>query len=159
MITVEFSPAELEKIERERYYSDHAKVRRMMNALWLKSQGLSHGEICQLANVSSTTLTSYLKRYKELGLEQLLEPVYHIPISQLEEHTEEIKAYFEKHPVCTMKEASHKIEELTGIKRSSERVRIFLSKLGLRYRKTGMIPAKANPEKQEEFKKHTLPTA
>jgi transposase len=94
-----------------------------------------------------------------LGLERLLEPVYHIPISKLDEHTEEIKAYFEKHPVSTMKEASHKIEELTGIKRSSERVRIFLSKLGLRYRKTGMIPAKANPEKQEEFKKNTLPTS
>lgn len=156
MILVEFSQSELVVIDRERYYNAHPKIRRMMHALWLKSLKLSHAEICKLASISSTTLTSYLKRFNELGLNRLLEPVYHIPKSELEEHSEEIKSYFEKNPVSTMKEASHKIEELTGIKRSSQRVRIFLRGLGLRFRKIGMIPAKANPEKQEEFKKKPL---
>jgi hypothetical protein len=56
-----------------------------MHVLWLKSQNLSHGEICQLA--STTTLTNYLKRFNELGLEHLLEPVYHIPLSEIEKYT------------------------------------------------------------------------
>ena len=153
MIKVVFSPAELEQIDRERYYNTHVKIRRIMHVLWLKSQNLSHGEICQLASISTTTLTNYLKRFNKLGLEHLLEPVYHIPLSELEEYTQEIKAYFEKRPVATMKEAAYKIEELTGIKRSSQRVRVFLSKLGLRYTKTGMIPSKADPQKQEEYRK------
>lgn len=156
MINIGFSPAELEQIDRERYYNPHVKIRRIMHVLWLKSQNLSHGEICQLASISTTTLTNYLKRFNELGLERLLEPVYHIPLSELEKYTQEIKAYFEKRPVATMKEAAYKIEELTGIKRSSQRVRVFLSKLGLRYRKTGMIPSKADPEKQEQYKKEKL---
>lgn len=54
-----------------------------------------------------------------------------------------------------MKEAAQKIEELTGIERSTQRVRIFLKGLGLKYRKVGMVPAKADPEVQDEFKKNT----
>jgi len=153
LITVTFSAEELERIDRERYYNEHAKVRRLMHALWLKSKGLSHKEIGELGSISSTTVTNYLKRFNALGLERLLEPVFHIPKSELESHSEDIKAYFEKHPVSTMKEAAHRIEEMTGIKRSSQRVRIFLKKMGMKYRKTGMVPAKANPIKQEDFKK------
>lgn len=154
MIIVTFTPEELERIDHERYYHDHAKVRRMMNALWLKSKGLSNQAIGDLASISSTTMTTYLKRFNELGLDRLLEPVFHIPKSELEAHSEVIKSYFEQNPASTMKEAAHKIEQITGIRRSSERVRIFLKQLGMRYRKTGMIPAKADPEKQAEFKKN-----
>lgn len=53
-----------------------------------------------------------------------------------------------------MKEAAYRIEEMTGIKRSSQRARIFLKKLGMKYRKTGTIPAKADPIEQEDFKKN-----
>ena len=53
-----------------------------------------------------------------------------------------------------MKEAAYRIEEMTGIKRSSQRVRIFLKNMGMRYRRTGMVPAKADPIKQEDFKKN-----
>ena len=44
-----------------------------------------------------------------------------------------------------------KIEELTGIRRSENRVREFLASAGLKRRKTGMIPAKADSDKQEPF--------
>ncbi len=49
-----------------------------------------------------------------------------------------------------------KIEELTGLRRSENRVREFLNVIGMRCRKIGMIPAKADPEKQEAFKKNEL---
>ena len=86
MITVTFSTEELERINRERYHNEHAKVRRLMHALWLKSKGLSHKAIGELASISSTTVTNYLKRFNELGLDRLLEPVFHIPKSELELH-------------------------------------------------------------------------
>lgn len=154
MIKVNFSSDEVARMDVERYQNPHTKIRRMMHALYLKSHGLSHRSICELCSISSTTLTNYLKRFNSSGLDNLLEPVYHIPKSELENHTEIIKSYFEKNPVSTMKEAAKIIEDLTGIKRSSERVRIFLKKLGMRYRKNGMIPAKADPDKQEKFKKN-----
>jgi transposase len=153
LISVTFSSESTQRIERERYYNPHPGIRRMMNALWLKSCGLSHGDICRLAGISSTTLTNYLKRYNETSLDDLLEPAYHIPKSELEQHRDTLKEYFEAHPPRAMKEAAHKIEELTGIERSTQRVRVFLKGLGLSYRKVGMVPSKADPEIQEEFKK------
>ena len=48
------------------------------------------------------------------------------------------------------------IEEITGIKRSEPQVRQFLKSMGMECRKVGMIPAKADVEKQEKFKKEQL---
>lgn len=44
-----------------------------------------------------------------------------------------------------------KIEEITGIKKKRESVRVFLKKNGFEPRKVGTIPAKADVEKQEKF--------
>lgn len=48
------------------------------------------------------------------------------------------------------------IEKLTGVKRSPERVRIFLRKIGLKLRKVRVIPAKVDVEIQKEFKNKEL---
>lgn len=74
----------------------------------------------------------------------------------MEEHILTIEAYFREHPPATIKEAMSKIEELTGIKRHETQVRKFLNSIGLSRRKIGMIPAKADNEKQEAFKKEEL---
>jgi transposase len=50
-------------------------------------------------------------------------------------------------------EAAAKIAELTGIVRKPTQVRQFLQALGMKLRKVGMIPAKADVEAQEAFKK------
>lgn len=64
--------------------------------------------------------------------------------------------YFEKHPPASIKEAMAKIEDLTSIKRSETQIRNFLKKIGLKYRKVGMLPSKADADKQEKFKKEQL---
>jgi transposase len=50
-------------------------------------------------------------------------------------------------------QAAHTIAELTGIKRSREQVRKFLHRIGMSCGRVGVIPAKADPVVQEEFKK------
>ena len=47
------------------------------------------------------------------------------------------------------------IEKLTGLNRSEKQVMKFLKKIGLRHRKVGTIPSKANVDEQENFKKNT----
>jgi len=59
-------------------------------------------------------------------------------------------------PPPTLKEATHRIEKLTGIKRSTTQVKKFLIKIGIKRRKVGQIPGKADPEIQEEYKKKIL---
>jgi transposase len=122
-----------------------------MEALWLKSQKMSHKEICRLTGISPSTLRRYIKAYQQGGIDALKELIFYQPQSELMHHKATIEAYVREHPPASVKEAMAKIEELTGIKRSENRVREFLKSIGLSPRKVGMIPAKADPEEQESF--------
>ena len=51
------------------------------------------------------------------------------------------------------------IEDLTGIRRGLSQVRHFLKSIGLRRLKVGFVPAKADVEEQERFKKRRTGTA
>jgi transposase len=50
-------------------------------------------------------------------------------------------------------EAAARIEALTGITRKPTQVRQFLNVLGMRPRRVGVLPAKADVAAQEAFKK------
>lgn len=156
MIRLEFQPGDIEKIERGRYLHPHPRVRERLEALWLKSQETPHRDICRLANISESTLVRYLKWYREGGLEKLTELRFRKPESQLDKYTIEIKLYFQDHPPATAKEAMDAIEKLTGLKRSEATIGNFLRAIGMSPRKVGMIPAKADPEKQKAFKNNKL---
>ncbi|HRE87366.1 MAG: hypothetical protein ABTS16_20120 [Candidatus Accumulibacter phosphatis] len=56
MLKLTFSQAEARVLAHERFHHPHPHVRRKMEALWLKSQGLAHQEIERLAGVSGKTL-------------------------------------------------------------------------------------------------------
>jgi transposase len=156
MINLEISPAEQAVLNEQRYHHPHPRVQRKMEALWLKSHGLAHHQICLLADISEATLVSYLKEYQQGGIEQLKEINFYQPQSELVAHTSTLEKYFEQHPPATVKEAMGKIEELTGLKRSETQVRHFIKGLGLKCRKVGMIPAKADPVVQAQFKTEKL---
>jgi transposase len=87
------------------------------------------------------------------GIEKLKEIDHYRPQSELAKHRTTIEAYFREHPPATVSEAAAKLKELTGIERKPTQVRQFLKSLGMRSIKVGMIPAKADVEVQEEFKK------
>ena len=146
---IEFSPKEKKALDHERYYHPHPAVQKRMEILWLKSQELPHKKIAQLASVSKGTVTKYVKMYKEGGIEKLKEMNFNRPKSKLCEHTSTLKEYFKKNPVASLKEAAATIEQLTGIRRSETQVRKYLLSIGIKCRKVGMIPAKADPEVQQ----------
>ena len=156
MIQLEFTEAEVEALNYERYHHPHPRVRRKMEALWLKGQGLPHGEISRLTGICSATLTSYLRTYDRGGLEALKAVGFYRPVSELEAYRGMLEAYFRAHPPATIKEAMEKIEHLTGVRRSEERVRVFLKALGMACRKVGMVPEKVDIEAQQAFKHNEL---
>ena len=96
--------------------------------MWLKSQGLAHGQIAQLVNITENTLRDYFQLYLEGGVERLKEVAIPGPESALQAHSASLEAYFRAHPPATIKEAQNKIAALTGIKRSETQVREFLKK-------------------------------
>jgi len=152
MIKLEFTEAEKRTLNYERYHHPHPRVQRKLEAVWLKSQGVAHGEISRLTGISGTTLTSYLRAYQQGGIEALKMVRFYRPQSELRVHQGTLEAYFREHPPASVKQAMATIEALTGVRRSANRVRLFLRHMGLKCRKVGMVPAKADADVQEAFK-------
>ena len=152
MIKLEFSDADIDALDYERYHHPHPQVQRKMEVLYLKSQGVSHGEIMRLCRIRSRgTLASYLRQYETDGIAGLKQLNYKGQPSELNEHMPSLKAHFEAHPPRTAAEAQSEIERLTGIRRSPTQIKAFLKRIGLRCRKVGYLPGKAaTPEKVEE---------
>ena len=152
MIRLEFSASDITALEYERYHHPHPHGQRKMEALYLKSQGLSHQEIRRLCRISSkTTLVTYLREYEGGGIAALKQLNYKGSPSELNEHSKSLKAHFEAHPPRTSAEAQAEIERLTGIKRSPTQIKAFLKRIGLKPRKVGYVPGKAaTPEKMAE---------
>ena len=151
---MEFTPDVIEVLNYERYNHPVPMVQRRMESLWLKSHNLRNPQIAELVGVSENTLRGYLKLYRDGGVEALKTVKFRRPQSELCAHITSLETYFKEHPPATIKQAQHDIEELTHIKRSHTQVRNFLThKLSMKCRKVGMLPAKADPEKQAEFLK------
>lgn len=160
MIRIEFNPDEIKALDYERYEHPHPKIQKKMEALYLKSKGLPHKEICRLCGVSRGTLATYLKQYKEGGISGLKKLGYEGKPNELMKHSTSLEQYFKENPPSNTASAQAAIEKLTGIKRSPTQVREFMKRLGLRCRKVGFVPGKTdNPDKineQERFKEDEL---
>jgi len=153
MLQINFTEADKAALHDERYHHPHPCVQRKMEALWLKSQGFRHKDICRAVGITGATLATYLRAYKENGIEALKTLSFHKPRSALDDHRDTLEEYFRKNPPASVGHAMAEIERLTGLKRNKERIRQFLKRIGMKCRKVGMVPAKADVEKQAEFKK------
>lgn len=151
LIKLTFTSEDIEQLHYERFHHPHPRVQRKMEALYLKSQGYPHWQIAQLIRVTEPTLLRYLRDYQMGGIAKLKELTFNQPQSDLKQHQESLEAYFRAHPPKTLAQASAKITELTGIVRSREQVRVFLKSMGMRCRRVGVLPAKADAEAQAEF--------
>ncbi|OIO97535.1 MAG: hypothetical protein AUK03_02355 [Anaerolineae bacterium CG2_30_64_16] len=156
-IQLEFTPDIQAALNQERYDYPDPMVQRRMGTLWLKSHDLPHAQIAELAGVSENTLRDYFRLYQEGGLAKLKELHPYRPASALQAHATSLEAHFREHPPATIKEAQSEITRLTSIERSESQVRHFLhDQLGMRCRKVGMIPAKADPDVQATYKQDVL---
>lgn len=156
MTQIEFTTAEREALHYWRFHHPHPRVQRKMEALYLKSQGLSPEDVCRLCAISTTTFYRYLRQYGEGGIETLKEVPLPRRHSQLAAYRALIAADFRQRPPAKVAEAAHRIEQLTGLKRGPTQVRQFLKSLGMQLRKVGQIPAKADIVAQETFKTEAL---
>lgn len=151
MIHIDFTKETIDQLRQERYNYPHPRVQRKMDALLLKSQGLSHGDIGKILGICQDTLREYFYQYKSGGIEALKVINFYQPASELSKHQGIIEDEFRANPPATIKEAANRIKELTGIQRSEYSVGKFLKKIGLKRLKTAQIPAKADVDAQAEF--------
>ncbi len=151
MLKLDFTTEQIQALKFERFHHPHSRVQRKMEALFLKSQNLPHSLICELVGISANTLRNYFRAFQTGGVEALKELDFYRPTSQLEIHKESLEEHFKQFPVTSIAQAQAEIEKLTGIRRSPTQIRLFMLNLGIKRRKVGSIPAKADLQKQAEF--------
>jgi transposase len=151
MIDIDFTPEDVDSLHHERFHHPHPRVQEKMEAVYLKSQGLLHKEICRLSQISENTLRSYLRQFQEGGVERLKRLDFAKPLSELADHRQELEEYFRKNPPRSTAQAAADIERITGVRRGLTQVRKFLRGMGMRCRKLGTIPAKADADVQRAF--------
>ena len=153
MIKISLSKTEIDQVKFERFHHPHPFVQKKMEVIWLKHLKYSHNQICEIAYLSKRTIIRYLKDFISGGLDKLRKIKFNKPQSVLIEYSGTIKEYLRENPPGTIKEAVSVIESLSGFKRSETQVRKFLKSLGMKRLKVGTVPAKADPQEQEKFKK------
>jgi transposase len=151
MLTLDFSPQDIDALHHERFHHPHPRVQLKMEAVYLKSQGLPHQEICRLTRVTENTLRAYLRQYQEGGIERLKQTEWDGPSSELSGHRQALEEHFRNNPPRSTAQAAADIERITGIRRGLTQVRKYLRGMGLKFPKPGMIPAKADAGEQRKF--------
>ena len=136
-----------------RYSYPDERIMRRFEILWLHACGKFAPEIASIVRQHPDTVRKVINMYKKGGIKLVTTIDSNHPTSELEKHKTSIIEEFTLRPPATAKEAAARIEKLTGIKRDPQRVRIFMTNIGMKFRKAAAIPAKADLEKQEEFKK------
>ena len=153
MFKADYTDDERETFQHWRYHYPDTRVMRRFEILWLHSCGKHSSEIAPLVQQHVRTVRAVIKMYQTDGIERIMTLDSHRPVSELEQHRTSLIEDFTKRPPASAKEAAYRTEKLTGLKRSPERLRVFMKKIGMQCRKVGAIPAKADLEKQEDFKK------
>ena len=156
MIRIDFTTEQIDALHHERFHHPHPRVQEKMEAVYLKAQGVPHKDICRLSRITENTLRSYLGQFQDGGIERLKRLDFAVPTSELAEHRETLEEFFRKNPPRSAAQAAQEIHRLTGIRRGATQVRKFLTGMGLKFRKMGLIPAKFDEQEQAAYLKEKL---
>jgi len=157
MLTLQINESDLSVLTYEKYLYPCLRVQKRLEVIHLRAlTELSNQKIAQLAGVHPDTVTDYIRCYNQKGLAGLKTVGYQGPCSILAAHQASLQESFQKQPPLSSNQAVARIKALTGIQRSPTQVRNWMHRIGLQYRKVGQIPAKADPDKQQEWLSQTF---
>jgi len=145
----DYTEEEKNTFQQLRFTYPDARIQRRFEILWLHACGKFAPEIALLVQQNPATVREVINKFKKGGLKLITTIESNHPTSELEKHKTSIIEEFTLRPPSSAKEAAARIEKLTGVKRSVGRVREFMKSIGMKFRKTAAIPAKADLEKQE----------
>lgn len=132
------------------------KIKRKLLALKMLVEMIPQDTIAKVLNVTTRTIRNYRDEFIEGGIASTLEDRAYRPISSVEPHFQCLRCFFMARPVASAKEGADCIAKLTGIKFSEDQARRIMKKIGLKFRKSGQIPGKADPQLQFDFLQNKL---
>lgn len=142
----------ISELNYERFHYPCALVQKRMHIVYDKLRfDSSDLELSSRYDCCLKSVRTYISMYKEGGVTALKRFNYGTNTSELECHSSSILSDFESKPPVNTAEAKHRIKEMTGIDRGLTQIKAFMKRHGLKYRKLGHIPSKADPEKQQQW--------
>jgi transposase len=153
MIQITVREADIEALRYWRFHPPEPRIPVRLEALYLRRQRVANRDIPRLCGSSKASFHRYLHAYVTGGIEPLKHREPRRPRRALHPHRATIEAEFRQHPPATVAEAAARIAALTGITRQPTQGRQFLNVLGMRPRRVGVLPAKADVAAPEAFKK------
>jgi|GEM_PF-556676 len=109
-------------------------------------------EIARVLMLDGTTLRRYVERFKEVGIEGLLECHYSGGVADLSPiEQQELSRYLEENTLPTSQVVATHIKEKYQVNYTPNGVTKLLHRLSFSYKKPRVIPGKVNLEKQAEF--------
>lgn len=153
----QLSEAQLQELRYElKMICKYQIVRRILTILPRKLLGLSHADIGLVLGICPKTVSRYITVYESGGLSLLIRTNYRKNQSALDRYWEAILSDPDTFPAKSINEARKRISRLVGITRSPTRIKAFMARHGLKFRKVGYVPGKADPDKQKQWLKDTL---
>jgi transposase len=155
MLTLEVPVKEIPLLRYEKYHNRLVTFQKRAEIILLLAEHpyLQRQQIASIVDVDRDTVSNIIKLYNTLGFIGLMSVQFKGQKSALNAHQTVLETHFIQNPPLSSKQAIHSIKELTSIERSPSQVRNWMNKAGMRYQKTGQIPAKADPIKQVEWLK------
>src|SRR4051812_17281605 len=145
MRALDFPPAVLEQIERDRFLHPCPQVQRRMELLRLAAHGLPRADLIRLTGLSRATVQRRLDDYRDGGLDAVRRWDYRGHPSGLAPHAATLEEHFRRHPPATVADAADAIFRLTKVRRGPTQVRQFLKKLGARVPQGPRRPGQGRP--------------
>lgn len=123
-----------------------------IKAVYLWHSGYTPSQIAQVLFLDETTLRRYVDRFKEAGIDGLLECHYTGGVSDLSlVQQAELVEYLTTNTLATAQAVISHIKKRYSVNYSLPGVTKLLHRLGFSYKKPRVIPGKVNLEKQAEF--------
>jgi transposase len=101
-------------------------------------------------------LATYLKEYRDHGIEGLKRWGYRGQASKLHKSRKNIEELLRENPPINSQHAQELIEKETKIRRSPTQIRAFMRSIGMRFRKVGSIPKGAEEKKKQREQKEFI---
>lgn len=149
---ITLTKAERKELRKRIWQMKNRKAADRMRVILFKAEGFNHHQISELLQLHINTITHYLQRYKEGGIEAVCKTDYQGTTPRLtQEQQELLKIELKTRIYHTAQQVITWIEKKFQVYYTSGGMRALLKRLGFTYKKNRLVPSKADPEAQRQF--------
>lgn len=125
-----------------------------IKAVYSLGLGFAVEDVVSILMLDEETLRNYVKRYQAGGINALITDHYLGSVSKLSAiQLQELTSHLEQNTYLTVEAVLAHVEETYGVLYSVSGMTDLLHRLKFTYKKSKLVPAKADKEKQEHFLK------